>query len=609
MLAIEPHAVISTSAGTNPGGGPAAGSLDLEPFVDQRVILEEATNYAGATLESTFYFDPKYYPLLTDLETWNPAKYDFMMDNGLIRANPLESTKFQVLRKLHIVYPADGQDVMTVRKGGRLPVAILVHGNHNATYSSIVPPPSWSGYVMGDHIPSHKGYDNLQRKLASFGIVSIGVDMNVTAILDSPVEMRAELTLGTLDYLRTLDASTTSRFYGRLDFNNVGLMGHSRGGDAVVRAALLNAADFASMRYGIKAVCSVAPTDYTGHASSKNSLSSSAAPFYLVIYGALDGDVSGMKRDEFGTGTSLRYYSFGGTGFGHYDRANTNKAMVFLDGCNHNRFNRYWDSDESLVVDKKLLVSREGHEKLLVDYVGGLFRWKLLGKTKPRSLFDGTVKNSVKAHASFQWSFGQSLRELDEFVLTPGGVVAVATGGTRTATSGAAVQVMANVVDGAPVGDRTNHQTAVLDGPTIAGTTPSQIYKLALSPSPQDWTNYDLFTFRVCADADVSTSGSISLSALPDFTLIFTDQTKSVTVAASSFPNQLSRPVFHEEQNSAGTNQTCTVIRLETLSVDLAKLVNLPPSGIDLQHMVSIAIVSPAGLKHQFFDSLQLIRR
>jgi hypothetical protein len=377
-------------------------------------------------------------------------------------------------------------------------------------------------------------------------------------------------------------------------------MGHSRGGDAVVRAALLNVTNFASMRYGIKAVCSVAPTDYTGHALTKNSLNSSAAPFYLVIYGALDDDVSGMKLNVFVTGTSSRFYSRGGTGFGHYDRANTDKAMVFLDACNHNRFNRSWDRDEATASNE--MVSREGHEALLVDYVGGLFNWKLLGKPKRKTLFDGTAKNSVKAKASFQWSFGQSRRPLDEFELLSSGVVAEATGGTRTISSGASAQLMANVVDGTPVGDRTNHQTAVLDAPTIGGTTTSKIYELALSPSPQDWTGYDLFTFRVCADVDVSSPGTIATSVLPDFTLVFTDdQAKSVTVAASSLPTKPSRPVFHKAK--------CTVIRLETLSVNLAKLVNLPPSGIDLQHMVSISIVSPPGLKHQFFDSLQLIRR
>jgi hypothetical protein len=50
--------------------------------------------------------------------------------------------------------------------------------------------------------------------------------------------------------------------------------------------------------------------------------------------------------------------------------------------------------------------------------------------------------------------------------------------------------------------------------------------------------------------------------------------------------------------------QSCTVIHLETLAVDLQSL-----SGVDLKRMTSFAVLLPAFPRHQFFDSFQLVKR
>jgi hypothetical protein len=582
MLALEPKAQISSSVEVNPGGGSLTGHLDLEPFVSQRAAFEEVHAFlAGTPVLSVTYID-----LLADLKARSSLLIDKRITEGFVRVDPLDSTKFQILRKLHIVYPADGKDVMTLRKGGRLPIVVLTHGNHKYIDGS------------GNHVPSHRGYDYLQKELASYGILSVGVDMNVANAFDSYVQMRAESTLGALDYMRELDADPASRFYQRLDFDNVGLMGHSRGGDGVAKAALLNAANPASIRYGIKAVCSLAPTDSTGTTAFKNSLGAET-PFYAVIYGALDGDVAGFGGASGGTGT----------GFRHYDRARTQKAMVFLDECNHNRFNEFWTTDDSLAVDIGRLRKREEHYQLVNDYVGGLFRWRLLGKVKSRSLFDGTAPNSLNAPASLQWSFGQKVFSLDEFTLGSSGTALAPPGGSRVLPSTATVKAI-----GVAISDRTNHQTDVLDLPPGMAATPVA-YKLTLAASAQDWSQYDLLIFRVCADADVSASASVGLSALPNFTLVFADDKgNSVEIAAGSLPTlkQPRRPVFHQATNpSTGVIENCTVVRLETLTVDLARLAKLPPAGVDLARMLSISVVPPTVtfLKDQFFDSFELVKR
>ena len=49
-------------------------------------------------------------------------------------------------------------------------------------------------------------------------------------------------------------------FVGKVNLQNIGLMGHSRGGEGVARAAVLNADR--GGQYGIRAVLPLAPTDF-----------------------------------------------------------------------------------------------------------------------------------------------------------------------------------------------------------------------------------------------------------------------------------------------------------------------------------------------------------
>src|ERR1041385_3874189 len=396
MLALEPAAQIFSSTGANPGipeiGRFAVGELDLEAWISQAVFYEQFdfTKIFGRTFDVLDRIDD-----LFRLRIWfTDALVDELIQRGFLQSSP--PSGFAVKRKLHIAYPADPKQPAKLAGSGRLPLAVLLHGNHG-----------YYDLINNRPVPNHRGYIYLQQELASWGIVSVSVDTNVANAFGQQNEMRAEMTLGALDTIRAMDADTTSPFYQRIDFQNVGMMGHSRGGDAVVRAAILNAARPAATRYAIKAICSVAPTDITGSTTLPNRLDSSMASFYSVIYGALDGDVSGAKIDVFD--------SFG-TGFRHYDRASTDKSMVFFEACNHNRFNDVWPDDDpnTLAADLKRPVFRQDHQNLLKEYVGGLFRWQLLDAQTPKDLFDGTAANSVGAKAAIQWSFGQKIDHLDE---------------------------------------------------------------------------------------------------------------------------------------------------------------------------------------------------
>lgn len=123
------------------------------------------------------------------------------------------------------------------RVNARFPIILLLHGNHDP------------------RDPSYLGYDYLARDLAEHGYVAVSVDANaINASSDNPLEptnigdtssvSRGQLILGTLDQLRKIDKSGgpgwMSELQGKLDFDRIGLMGHSRGGQGLTNAIKFN---------------------------------------------------------------------------------------------------------------------------------------------------------------------------------------------------------------------------------------------------------------------------------------------------------------------------------------------------------------------------------
>ena len=126
----------------------------------------------------------------------------------------------------------------------KFPVILLLHGQHDPAVSN------------------YKGYDYLATNLAEQGYVVLSIDANeingmTTTVPSGRViisgegssQSRAQLLLGTLDKLAQLDefggAGALTALKGKLDFNRIGLMGHSRGGQGVDLAIKFN-----TTRYG-----------------------------------------------------------------------------------------------------------------------------------------------------------------------------------------------------------------------------------------------------------------------------------------------------------------------------------------------------------------------
>ncbi|HEY0431695.1 MAG TPA: hypothetical protein VGC61_07740, partial [Pyrinomonadaceae bacterium] len=201
-------------------------------------------------------------------------------------------------------YPAKvaGVDKDVSEVLAKYPIVVIAHGNHNVLDR------------LGNPVESFRGLAYLAAHLASYGYIAISVDLDV--VNTSPlgdtfptIEQRGLVILEHLEFWKTLDASDP-RFKGKVELKQIGLIGHSRGGEAVVSAQKTNVAD--GRGFAVKAVTSISQTDFLG-------IKHTTTP-YLVIYGSADGDVSL------------------GWPFRMYDRALPFKALVFVYGAIHNSF-------------------------------------------------------------------------------------------------------------------------------------------------------------------------------------------------------------------------------------------------------------------------------
>lgn len=212
------------------------------------------------------------------------------------------------------------------------------------------------------------GYDYLIDQLASQGYVAAEIECDeVRGGIADPITDYARCLLGYLPQLSTAPGP----FQGHLDLSRVALVGHSRGGDGVVLAESLNRSEH--LGWNLRAIVSMAPTDQSG--------ATLQTPF-LCLYGSNDNDV--------GRANGFPYASHGGTAFGIYDRAQAEKALVFLRDANHDQFSTTPASDTAASLGS-VVISAADQQNLARGYVTAFLQWQLDGRTEQREYFVGPL--------------------------------------------------------------------------------------------------------------------------------------------------------------------------------------------------------------------------
>jgi hypothetical protein len=561
--------------------------------------------------------------------------------------NPAAASEFLVPTPMRVVYPEDPARPGQVAGSDALPVVLIIHGNH-AAFDPIYLPPTTTITKINSagvpvalplaelassvtDVPNHAGYGRLQDLLATAGIVSMSVSTNAANFFGSLIDMRTTTAIAALEQLKKLSLDRASRYFGRLNLTKLGVMGHSRGGDVAVAVAkrLAGHPDFK-----VLAACSLSPTDFTGTATDATQLrlNRNDLKFYLAVYGTLDGDVSGLGGADDPVGTAFR----------HYDRAACPKAMVQISRCCHNRFNSVWSDgtpavpadplkkfqgDDSGIVatDLPLLRSFDLHQKMEGEYVGGLFRWQLLGDTTVHGLFDGSRTNRVRVPATLQWSFGARVLELDDLenATTPSlpGVTRTLSVGGRigfpSVTAPEATLKAGGSATLVPIGEHVTHASQILRV-DATGPTPSSVAMTLTFPSPGtagdgpgNWRDFTFLALRLSYTLDITTDAALAASPKPTSALKLTDnagRSRRVANATQFSIGVPSRPDFHLVKTGAASTGNATLFRFETVRVPLVQFSRA--GGVDLARVKELAVEFDPGVKTRvLFDSFQLVKQ
>jgi hypothetical protein len=262
-----------------------------------------------------------------------------------------------------LYYPTDAKNA---------PLIFLVHGNHTSCRGGSAP--NCSTFNRND-----AGYAYLAENLASWGYVVFSLDQDqMMYYQDSSygkgMHQRRMLISAALDGLYaanqpgglpdTPDTNVKDSLVGKIDFNRIGMMGHSRGGDAVSNFLAYNRERPApGRRYKIRAVIALAPVDY------ERSVPQGVA--YLMEAGACDGDVSNTQ------GTRMFARSLYADPTDPFPR-----IQMMLHGANHNWFNSEWtaDNDDATTADPACGPNTAGNIRLSK----GNYSW-----TDPLNFFSG----------------------------------------------------------------------------------------------------------------------------------------------------------------------------------------------------------------------------
>lgn len=197
------------------------------------------------------------------------------------------------------------------------PTLFIVHGAHNSM------------------VPSHLGYDYLGQYLASYGYVVVSVDENMINMTGGN-NTRALLFLENIKKVFEWNDDKNSRIYSLIDEANIVIAGHSRGGETVATAYLLNNyrcypenADIEfDYHFLIKGIIAIAPT-VDQYLPADRSVAISNVN-YLLIHGSHDEDVSKTEGEKQYTNVSFA------------DGRDYFKSMVYIYGANHGQFNDMW---------------------------------------------------------------------------------------------------------------------------------------------------------------------------------------------------------------------------------------------------------------------------
>lgn len=282
----------------------ARAALTVDPNVtaiDGAARLNPALPFTGPFLDS--------WDLVADLDG------DGALSAGDILDAAPERGAFEVTPDLSA--PGPYTPVRANRNDGGWLVQQVWYPAEIGTFTSPVP------LVLLSHGNGHdyRWYDHFGAHLASWGLVFTSHRNNT----QPGVEAASGTTLQNLNhFVQNHGSWFEGRLAGKVDTHRIALVGHSRGGEGVVRAMQRVDAGFTTQGWtaaDVLHVTSIAPTVFLGVAAS-----GPATRPYQLLYGASDGDVTGSPDCDLCQALRLANAALGPVG------------VTYLHGASHNDF-------------------------------------------------------------------------------------------------------------------------------------------------------------------------------------------------------------------------------------------------------------------------------
>ncbi|NTS31051.1 hypothetical protein HQ945_07270 [Phyllobacterium sp. BT25] len=264
-----------------PATGPVVGTVAPVPAAQLPELIDKPLPVVPPVLSAADTATARFLSVAPD--TFDTGKYKssllFTYELGRVFVQPADSIEakdpeYELAKRKGIPFgliaPIRGSirypEEVVKGDGAKYPLIVFLHGQHN-----------------GD--VSHLGYDYLGKDLVTQGYVVVSIDadtinMSMQTGMDGANRGRAQLMLATLDKLRQVNETGQVDGYGnpgilnvlkgKLDFDRLGIMGHSRGGMAIGTTLLQNVArkgtTFTDLKnYVAEARASLINFSYTGY--------------------------------------------------------------------------------------------------------------------------------------------------------------------------------------------------------------------------------------------------------------------------------------------------------------------------------------------------------
>jgi hypothetical protein len=223
---------------------------------------------------------------------------------------------------------------------------------------------------------SDPGYAYLGELLASRGFITVSVDENFLNgswsgdLHGKELPARGWMLLQHLKVWRGWNEEQGNPFYHKVDLQNIALIGHSRGGEAVALAAAFNKLSHYpedgnlkfDFNFSIKSLIAIAPSDEfykpAGNPVTVENVN------YFVLHGGHDGDVAIFMG-------SRQYQRVKFTGDDYHF-----KSVLWIYRANHGQFNTTWGDNDwggplGRMLNYKALLDENDQRRIARVYISG----------------------------------------------------------------------------------------------------------------------------------------------------------------------------------------------------------------------------------------------